>query len=330
MIPTTGRSFGGILVDEEYEKFLESIGGKGIFKSFATINMEDYLTALRDFETRKREVNEESKNIRIRIPLSLDRLISSRTNCSIPDALQKTAYAQCVIYDKFKFCLPLSEFKTFFKSVLNGITKYIEDIHANSYLGDIKDIFMVGGFSECKIIQDALRERFNTLHFIMPADAKIAVLKGAVYLGHLPNTIISKLEKRIDKDTRSKSTRVAVAAMVFGSKHSGLAYSFRFDWGNVLPILCLSKDSTYFSRKVQTSLLLYPDKKFCAFGFEAESHYYSMEENSDSDSENDEKPTKNNCDDYYYFPSFDFTDYVSIFLNDFLYFYKFCTVLKIS
>lgn len=61
MVPTTGRSFGGLLVDEEYEKFLESIGGKGIFKSFATINMEDYLTALRDFESKKREVNKDSK-----------------------------------------------------------------------------------------------------------------------------------------------------------------------------------------------------------------------------------------------------------------------------
>lgn len=59
MVPTTGRSFGGLLVDEEYEKFLESIGGKGIFKSFATINMEDYLTALRDFESKKREVNKD-------------------------------------------------------------------------------------------------------------------------------------------------------------------------------------------------------------------------------------------------------------------------------
>lgn len=176
---------------------------------------------------------------------------------------------------------------------------------------------MVGGLSECKLIQDALRERFNTLHFIIPADAKIAVLKGAVYLGHLPNTI-SKLEKRIDIYTRSESTRLAVAAMGFGSKYSGLAFSFAIEWTRV-HFVSFHGDLVYDPRKVQTSLLLDPDKKICGFGLNAESAYFSLEENGDSDSENDEKPTKNNCDDYYYFPSFDFTDYVSIFLNDFLY-----------
>lgn len=313
MIPTTGRSFGGILVDEEYEKFLESIGGKGILKSFAAKNMEDYLTALRDFETKKREVKVSDK-IRIRIPVSLDRLISSRTNCSISDVLQKTAFAHSVTYDRFKFCLPFSEFKTFFQSVLNGITKYLEDIYANRYLGDIKEIFMVGGFSECDIIQKALRKRFNTLHFIIPADARIAVLKGAVYLGHIPNTI-SKLEKRIDKDIRSKSTRPVVAAMVFGSKYSGLSFSFRYTWEKVQ--IFHHYTGSMLLRKDQTSLLLYPDSKFCAFGFKAEKQYFFLVENSDSDSENDDNPTTNNYEDYYYFPNFNLTDHVSISFNDF-------------
>lgn len=303
LIPTTGSSFGGILVDEEYEKFLESIGGKGILKSFAAINMEDYLTALRDFETKKREVRE-SKNIKIRIPVSLDSLISSGTYCSIPKALQKTIYKDDVTYNSFKLCLPFSVYKTFFSSVLEKITNYIECIFAKKKLEDTNEIFVVGGFSKCSIIQKALRERFNTFHFIIPADAEVAVLKGAVYLGHLPNAI-SKIRIPL-----SKCTRIAVAAMAFGSTYSGYAYSWKFDWTNVQAVHYSRWPR--ISKKDQTSLLLYPDQRFRAFGFNAESEYIRLLAESDSDSEDDEKPNERKCD-HYYFHRFNLTNNVSIF-----------------
>lgn len=326
MIPTSSRSFGGILVDEEYEKFLESIGGKGIFKSFAAINMEDNLTALRDFEAKKREVTcKEPKNVRIRIPVSLDRLISSKTNCSVPKALQKTIYKEKVTYNSFKFCLPFPVYETFFISFLERITNYIKDIFANRDLKNINEIFVVGGFSECGIIQKALRERFNTLHFIIPADAGIAVLKGAVYLGHLP-IAISKAEIRMNKDILSKCTRFAVAAMAFGSTNSGYAYSWRLDWTRVRTVS--HSIWPFISKKVQTSLLLYPDQKFCSFGFDAESEYIRLSADSDSDSEDDDKPKPKKCNRYYYFHRFSLTKNVSIFRKILQCFLVFVFILK--
>lgn len=312
LIPATGRPFGGILVDGEYEKFLETIGGKGIFKSYATGYMEDFLAALRDFERIKREINQ--SKVRIRIPESLERLICSRTGCLISEALQNTIYKQKVTYKNFKFCLPFSEFKTFFKTVLDRVTNYIEDIFANNDIGCITEIFLVGGFSECSIIQNALRERFETCHFIFPKDAQIAVLKGAVYLGHIP-IVKSKIT---EKELHSKSTRLCVAAISIGNTYSGYAFSWKYDWSKVY--LGRINACNFVSKKEKTSLLLYPDKSFYAFGYEAEIIYTSKLEksNSDSDSDSDledeEKPTKeNNCDGLYYFNRFNLTNNVSIF-----------------
>lgn len=312
LIPATGRPFGGILVDGEYEKFLETIGGKGIFQSYATENMEDFLAALRDFERIKREINQST--VRIRIPESLARFICSRTGCVISEALQNTIYNQKVTYKNFKFCLPFSEFKTFFKTVLDRVTNYIEYIFANNDIGCITEIFLVGGFSECSIIQNALRERFDTRHFIFPIDARIAVLKGAVYLGHIP-IVKSKL---IEKELHSKSTRLCVATICIGNTYSGCAFSWKHDWTKVH--LIESYRMHLMSTKEKTSLLLYPDKSFFAFGFEAERIYTSKLEKSNSDSDSDldledeEKPTKeNNCVELYYFSSFNFTNNVSIF-----------------
>lgn len=49
LFPLTKETSEGISVDDEYEKFMENIGGKGILKSFAKDYMEDYLIMRRDF-----------------------------------------------------------------------------------------------------------------------------------------------------------------------------------------------------------------------------------------------------------------------------------------
>lgn len=51
-----GGFLGGILVDDEYVKFLDMIGGKGILEVFLKISMEDYLFILKEFEVKKWEV----------------------------------------------------------------------------------------------------------------------------------------------------------------------------------------------------------------------------------------------------------------------------------
>lgn len=56
LILVIGRFLGGILVDDEYEKFFEIIGGKGIFKFYVIGYMEDFLVVIRDFEKIKCEI----------------------------------------------------------------------------------------------------------------------------------------------------------------------------------------------------------------------------------------------------------------------------------
>lgn len=65
-----GGFLGGILVDGEYEKFLEKIGGKGILKEFVKISMEDFLFILKEFEVKKCEVFD--KVVRIKMLLKFD------------------------------------------------------------------------------------------------------------------------------------------------------------------------------------------------------------------------------------------------------------------
>lgn len=44
--------FTGISVDDEFEKFLETMGGKDIMNTYAEVNMKDYLTMLKNFDAK--------------------------------------------------------------------------------------------------------------------------------------------------------------------------------------------------------------------------------------------------------------------------------------
>jgi molecular chaperone DnaK (HSP70) len=48
---------------------------------------------------------------------------------------------------------------------------------------------MVGGFSGCEILQKAVKDNFPDKKVIIPEDAGLAVVKGAVYFGHVPQAI---------------------------------------------------------------------------------------------------------------------------------------------
>lgn len=187
LYPATGGPLGGISVDAEYKELLETIGGKGILEAFAKNYMEDYLTILKEFEAKKREVSDSV--VRIKIPLKFDQCVKKNIQGGLSKALLNSIYRESVTYKNNKLCLQLSEFEKLFKNAIDGIVKCVAEILAKKDFDDVKDVIMVGGFSDCKLIQRALREKFKTRRFIIPDEAGLAVLKGAVYFGHLPNAI---------------------------------------------------------------------------------------------------------------------------------------------
>ncbi|XP_069129273.1 heat shock 70 kDa protein 12B-like [Argopecten irradians] len=93
--------------------------------------------------------------------------------------------------------------------------------------------------------------------------------------------------------------RLVVAAIDFGTTYSGYAFSFRGDYQKdplKIELNQLWNSGSVVSEKTPTCLLLDPDKKFLAFGYEAENEYSQLIE----DSEDDDRMYEN----YYYFRRF--------------------------
>ena len=105
---------------------------------------------------------------------------------------------------------------------------------------------------------------------------------------------------------KSKCKRLLVAAIDFGTTYSGYAFSWKSEWRKVIH-QTLHSDK-YVSSKAPTTLLLNPDKSFCAFGFGAENTYKDILAENNSDSDSEEQTTTSTSSqkwkDYYYFHRF--------------------------
>lgn len=189
LFPPTGDNCGGISVDDEYEKFLESIGGKGIIKTFAKDHIEDYFIMLREFEIKKRESS--YSNVKIRIPESFHNLLKRKYEGGMEKALTLSIYKDIVNYSNYTLNLPHEVFKMFFQKTIQNVSNLIEQTVQKT---GVKVIIMVGGFADFVIIRDSIIERFKNNRIVVPTDAGLAVLKGAVYMGHIPNTKSSQVQ----------------------------------------------------------------------------------------------------------------------------------------
>lgn len=85
--------------------------------------------------------------------------------------------------------------KGFFSKAINHIVQHLEQLLKCHSFSKASYILMVGGFSESYMLQDAVKTAFSTKKVIIPKEAGLAVLKGAVVFGHEPSTIQFRVSK---------------------------------------------------------------------------------------------------------------------------------------
>lgn len=82
-----------------------------------------------------------------------------------------------------------------FSKTHNHIVDHLRRILSQPAVQNTKTILMVGGFSESKMLQSAVRFSFPDSLIIVPEDASLAVLMGAVIYGHHPSAVISRISR---------------------------------------------------------------------------------------------------------------------------------------
>lgn len=188
ILPPTVGPWGGNSVNDQFMKmFIESMG-KWVFGEFKRKHMEDYVDMKRCFEAKKRSFKAEPGGvIRIPVPQTLRQMFNEVI--TFKEAIDKTEMLKSVKFSTGKLIMDNSLFCSFFKKSIDGIVKHIDEILLAPEAKDVKIILMVGGFSECLHVQDSIKKHFEQVSVFVPENPALAVLKGSVYLGHIPDAI---------------------------------------------------------------------------------------------------------------------------------------------
>lgn len=198
LVATCSEEWGGTNVNEAFRQFLEDIYGIDVLE---TLNsdpeyFDDYLQFWYYFETRKMDFNNDEIYLTIPLMLSEIFLEQQKSPRVSHDTLLKTLLKESRYCDKYisvtsgKLRMSKYFFKSFFNPTVDKLIAHLSRMFKDKLYSDIETVLIVGGFSECKFVQEELKQHFgNTKRLVFPRGASLSVLKGAVYSGHCKDLI---------------------------------------------------------------------------------------------------------------------------------------------
>ncbi|OWF39272.1 heat shock 70 kDa protein 12A-like [Mizuhopecten yessoensis] len=197
LLPATGGAFGGKSIDDAFSAFLADIIGEDSLKKLQMEAMEDYIDLFREFETKKRaNFQDKPGKVSVTMPVALmDIVKKDLKGKTMEDVVKSSPHAEDVQWGKQKLQISKKRFQGLFGPTITGIIKHMEGILNEEKFQDVENILMVGGFSECELVQNAVRGKFGKKRIIVPDEAGLAVLKGAVLYGHMPKVISSRVAR---------------------------------------------------------------------------------------------------------------------------------------
>ncbi|XP_033750768.1 heat shock 70 kDa protein 12A-like [Pecten maximus] len=173
----SGGPWGGTSVDDTFYGFVVRKFGKEFIEQFRIERASEWMKLSMDFETQKRKLKFETNyNIRIEIP---QRLIAE-SNLQVAD-----------IQSYNKLSIENDEFKNFFRPSSEDIVAHIQSILAEVSKVDL--ILLVGGFATSGYVSHVIMDAFPEKRVVVPLQAEVAVMYGAVLFGFEPLVISSRV-----------------------------------------------------------------------------------------------------------------------------------------
>lgn len=190
-----GGDWGGTKVDALFTSLLVDIVGKGVMETFSSVHKYDFLLMLRDFEVKKRTINSKLDDIvTFTVPVSLsDTFREKNPECNITDVALKSKYGNQLTWKGDKLRMEAKLTRTLFDGICKHIVDHLTELFLHPAVKDVSSILLVGGFAESLMLQTAIREAFINKNVIIPKEAGLAVLKGAVLCGHEPEKISGRV-----------------------------------------------------------------------------------------------------------------------------------------
>lgn len=192
----TGGPFGGIYVDQKFVYLLEQLFERKNINKFRLEYPADWLRIMNEFEMKKRGRRAfDDKPTRITLPRSFLSMMSKNSKSDLAGHLAKSCNIKDVeIYNDEFLCLGPNAMKSLFSPVVSGIVCHMVGLTRKRALKKLACLFMVGGFAESVILQEAMKTAFSgRFPILVPNYAGIAVVQGATMFANKPEVISSRI-----------------------------------------------------------------------------------------------------------------------------------------
>lgn len=187
----TGGAYGGMKVNHQFEGLLNQVFGDQKLYDYRGQFPSDWLKLMNDFEAKKRGVRAiQNKETRIRLPRSF----VSWINDYLTAALRRHGAGEVKILHDEYLCLSSRVMVKLFEPVLEAMKDHLKELLGKPQLSKVKVMLLVGGFANSLLLQDEIKRVFSTrCRVVVPPDASIAVVQGAVLFGKRPETITQRV-----------------------------------------------------------------------------------------------------------------------------------------
>ena len=192
----TGGPFGGQKVNEQFIGLLSKIFSQKFIENYIRQNPVDWLYLINDFEVKKRGKRIcEGGTTRIRLPGSFVGKFSGDKGWDINAMIQERYSLEDIKVQRNEYlCLEPKIMRELFEPVLGDIVAHLSNLFAKEELSEVETVFLVGGFADSLILQERIKRQFSKSYRIMvPPNASLAVVQGAVMFGQKPEVFESRI-----------------------------------------------------------------------------------------------------------------------------------------
>ena len=187
----TGGAWGSMGIDCQFEALLADIFGEKFMAHFIHNKPISWVDMMSLFEAKKRAFSpQKNLPVNISLPYAFIDYFRERTGQCIKAAVDSYGDEGVQWSSQGMLRLHASVMMTLFEPIVTSIVRHISDLLLIPELSRIEYLFLVGGFSESPVLQEAVRCEFrNYLRVVIPQDVSLTILKGAVMFGLDPTLV---------------------------------------------------------------------------------------------------------------------------------------------
>ena len=185
-----------MLVNENFEKLLYEIFGEEIIKKFKQEHAAVWIQMVNQYEIMKRSIDPYNPNpsvTDITLHPRFVRFYEKKIGADIDTVFTQELESKGIRGNEGQLQLSLDAMMALYKPATNAIVAYVENLLQKPQLKVVTHMLIVGGFGECRVLQDAIKMHFcNNFKIMVPQEASQCVLRGAVKFGYPPDPFVAR------------------------------------------------------------------------------------------------------------------------------------------